>query len=70
MVDQELDFSLMTLFEAVSQLFFSFCVAGDGQPILQDQGRNRRSLGLSLNLNKVLPDDYGIDADLPLERQG
>ncbi len=34
------------------------------------QGGNRKSLGLRLNLNKVMPVEYCIDTDLPLERQG
>ena len=35
-----------------------------------EQGRNRKSLGLSLNLNDIVPAGINIDTNLPLERQG
>ncbi|XP_065225779.1 uncharacterized protein DDB_G0283357 [Planococcus citri] len=35
-----------------------------------DVGRNRKSLGLSLNLNEIINVASNIDADVPLERQG
>ena len=40
------------------------------QPPALDFGKNRRSLGLSLNLSEIIPPGFNIDAALPLERQG